>query len=175
MIHNDDTVCTLFMEDVMQVQQIINQMIALSAKKYEELLILKELSEKQAKAFAEKDLDIVDKLLNKKDEIIQYIRKLDDAFLRAYDTLKEDMGIKSLDIISDLKITGGKDLQDLIKKITEVVESIIKLEQGSYGDAAKLQSNISGKIKEINAGKKMTSAYSIKPLRTPSYFIDKKK
>lgn len=159
----------------MQVQLIMDQMIVLSAKKYEELLILKKLSEKQVKAFAEKDLDIVDGILNKKDEIIQYIRKLDDAFLRAYDTLKEELGIKSLDMISDLRIERGKELQDLIKKITTVVETVIKIEQGSISDASKLHNSLGGKIKEINAGKKMTSAYNVKPLRTPSYFIDKKK
>ncbi|NLY19121.1 MAG: flagellar biosynthesis protein FlgN, partial [Clostridiaceae bacterium] len=114
----------------MQVQQITGQMIVLSQKKYEELLILKELSEKQAKAFAEKNLDIIDDLLNKKDEIIKYIQKLDDAFLRAYNTLKEELGINSLDMISKLQIKKGKDLQDLIKKITTVVESIIEIEKG---------------------------------------------
>jgi len=159
----------------MQVQQITGQMIVLSQKKYEELLILKELSEKQAKAFAEKNLDIIDDLLNKKDEIIKYIQKLDDAFLRAYNTLKEELGINSLDMISKLQIKKGKDLQDLIKKITTVVESIIEIEKGSYDNASKLHNDLGGKIKEINAGRKITSAYSIKPLRTPSYFIDKKK
>ena len=35
-----------------------------------------------------------------KDMIAWYIQKLDDAFLRAYDTLKEELGIESLDMLS---------------------------------------------------------------------------
>lgn len=159
----------------MQVQQIVNQMIALSGKKYEELSALKELSEKQAKAFLDQDLDAVENVLNKKDEIIHYVRKLDDAFLRAYDTLKEELGIENLNMISDVQVEGGKELKDIIKKITGIVESIIQLEQDSYGNASKIKNKLGEKIKEINAGKKMTTAYNIKPIRTPSYFIDKKK
>jgi hypothetical protein len=159
----------------MQVQQIINQMIALSAKKYEELAVLKNLSEKQLASFGEQKLDAVEYLLNEKDKIIHYIRKLDDAFLRAYDTLKEELRIESLDMISDMQVEGVKELKDLIRKITEIIESVISLERNSYGNASKIKNTISEKIKEINAGKKMTNAYNVKPLRTPSYFIDKKK
>lgn len=158
----------------MQVQQIIDQMIALSKKKYEELIILKNLSLMQEKAFSEQQLDDVEKILNKKDMIIQYIQKLDDAFLRAYDTLKEELGIESLDMLSEIHFDGGKELKGIIGEITEIIESIIQLEKASIGSASKIQKSIGDKIKEINAGKRMTTAYNTKPVKAPSYFIDKK-
>ena len=159
----------------MQVQQILDKMIALSRRKFEELTALKNLSEKQIKAFHEQQLDNVEILLDKKDEIINYIRKLDDVFLRVYDTLKEKLGIDSVDMISGVYADKGKELKDLISKITEVVEHVIQLEQNNYGIAVNLQKHLGDKIKEINAGKKATTAYNIKPVNSPSYFIDKKK
>ena len=61
----------------MHRQDIINQMIALSKKKYDLLIKLKGLSEKQNEAFGEERLDSVEKILNEKDVIISNISSID--------------------------------------------------------------------------------------------------
>lgn len=159
----------------MQEQQIINQMIALSGKKRDMLIKLKELSEKQYSAFRDKTLDGMEKILNRKDEIIQYIRKLDDAFLMAYENLKEILGIQNLDGLAETTLNGRKELKDLIGEITALVESIIQLEKDGYENAVVLKKELGNKIKGVSAGKKMATAYTIKPTAAPSYFFDKKK
>jgi len=163
------------MEGKMHTQDLINQMIALSGKKLDMLKQLKELSERQNEAFRQQKLDEVEEILNKKDEIINYVRKLDDAFLKVSDALKRILGIDSLTQLQNVDINGSRELKELIDKITSLVEDIISIEKQGYDNAEKLQTEFTREIKNINAGKKITNAYSAKPLSNPSYFIDKKK
>ena len=159
----------------MQEQQLMNQMIALSQKKLELLKDLKRLSEKQNQAFKDKELDEIENLLNKKDEIIEYVQKLVDAFLNVSENLKQQLGIQDLEALSETTLDGKLALKELISEITGVVELIIQLEQDSYGKATDMKDELGDKIKGVNSGKKITSAYSIKPTSSPSYFFDKKK
>lgn len=159
----------------MQEQKIVNQMIALSDKKLDMLVQLKELSVKQKEAFRQNLLDNVEKILDKKDEVIKYIGKLDNAFIRTSDALKTLLGIDSLNELESTDIEGRKELKELIGKITILVEEIINIEKHGFDNALKLQQEFGKEIKNINAGKKLTNAYNTKPLNNPSYFFDKKK
>lgn len=159
----------------MQTQNILNQMISLAGKKLEMLRQLKKLSEKQGEAIKLHKLDDVEEILNKKDEIISYIGKLDDAFLKASDALKKLLGIDSLTQLENTRIEGCKELKELIDNITALVEDIINIEKLCYDNAQELQNEIGREIKNLNTGKKITNAYNTKPLNNPSYFFDKKK
>lgn len=159
----------------MQEQTILEQMIKLSSKKLDLLKELKELSDKQIKAFNEQRLDEIENILNKKDEIINWIKKLDDAFLKLSDSLKKLLGIESLTQLENTGIEGCRELKGLIGEITALVEGIIDAEKRGYEKAVTLQSEFGGRIKDISAGRKAAKAYYAKPLNMPSYFIDKKK
>ncbi len=159
----------------MQEQQILDQMVALSQKKLEMLIKLRTLSEQQKEAFQNKKLHIVEEVLEKKDEIIRYINQLDEAFLKASDTLKKRMGIESLDALSNSALEGRKELKSLIQDITDCVESIIEIEKDCHGHASGMKKEIGNSIKNVNAGKRITKAYNIKSTGAPSYFFDKKK
>ncbi len=159
----------------MQEQQLLNQMIALSQKKLELLRELKNLSEKQNKAFQDKALDDIEKILNRKDEIIEYVQKLDNAFLNVSESLKQQLRIDNLEALSGTKLDGRSQLKALIQEITDVVEAVIQLEQDSYSKAEDMKGELGDRIKGVNTGKKVTTAYTIKPTNAPSYFFDKKK
>jgi phosphate uptake regulator len=159
----------------MQEQQVLNQMVALSGKKLEMLTELKKLSEQQRQAFQDNNIAAVEPILNKKDEIIRYVRQLDDAFLKASGTLKEMLGIEKLDDLSKFELAGRNEIKRLIADITDTVESIIKIEQDSYKNVSEMKNEISNRIKSVNTGKKATKAYNIKPFENPSYFFDRKK
>lgn len=159
----------------MQEQQLLDQMIALSGKKLELLGDLKTLSEEQKKAFQEKDLDGIERILNRKDEIIEYVQKLDQAFLTTSENLKRQLGIESLEALSGTSLNGRHELKQLIEDITDIIEAVISFEKDSFNSASELKEELGGKIKGVNTGKKLTSAYSPKPTSTPSYFFDKKK
>jgi len=159
----------------MQEQQLLDQMIALSGKKLELLGNLKSLSEEQIKAFQDKDLDGIERILNRKDEIIEYVQKLDQAFLATSENLKRLLGIESLEALSGTSLNGRHELKKMIEEITGIIEAVISLEKDSISSASALKDELGGKIKDVNAGKKLTSAYSLKPTSSPSYFFDKKK
>lgn len=159
----------------MQEQQILIQMIALSRKKLEMLTDLKVLSDKQNKAFQDKAMDDIEKILNKKDESIAYIQKLDDAFLSASEAIKKQLGIENLSALEQTNLKGKKELKSLIEEINETVEAIIRLDQESYDSASMLKNQVGEKIKGVNAGKKVATAYTVKLSNSPSYFFDKKK
>jgi hypothetical protein len=159
----------------MQDQQILNQMIDLSQKKLEMLTELKQHSESQNEAIKQGDFDRIEKMLNKKEELIQSIQKLDSDFLLFSDNLKKLLGIKGLDELSSTTLEGRAQLKDHIEKITSVVESIIRIEQSGYENASAIRNELAERIKGVNAGRKMTSAYHAKPISNPSYFFDKKK
>jgi phosphate uptake regulator len=76
----------------MQEQQVLNQMVALSGKKLEMLTELKKLSEQQRQAFQDNNIAAVEPILNKKDEIIRYVRQLDDAFFKGFGYVKGNAG-----------------------------------------------------------------------------------
>lgn len=159
----------------MQEQQLLNQMIALSQKKLELLKELLIFSEKQCKAFQDKTLDDIEKILNRKDEIIEYIQKLDNAFLNVSENLKQQLSIQNLEALSETNLDGRLKLKELIQEITDVVGAVIQLEQDSYSKAAEMKDELGDKIKGVNSGKKITTAYTPKPTSSPSYFFDKKK
>ncbi len=159
----------------MQEQQLLNQMIALSQKKLELIEKLRTLSEKQNQAFHDKALDGIENILSQKDEVIGYIHKLDDAFLSVSENLKEMLGINSLEALSGTSLDGRQQLKEVINEITRVIETIISLEQHSYQNASEMKSELGDKIKGVNAGKKVATAYTVKPASSPSYFFDKKK
>ena len=100
----------------MQKQDLINRMIEPSEKQLNKLLELKKLSERLKEAFELQQLDEVEKILNKKDEIISSIGKLDDAFLTASDALKKILGINSLTQLDKTDIDGSGKLKDPTKK-----------------------------------------------------------
>jgi methyl-accepting chemotaxis protein len=150
-------------------------MIALSQKKLEMLIELKKYSENQYEAFKSGDLDSVENILNKKDELIQYIQKLDDAFLMSSDNLKKLLGITTLEELSKTSLSVRDQLKKQIESITEIVDSIITLEKSSYENASVIKNELKDRIKNVYTGKKMTSAYHTKPVSNPAYFFDKKK
>jgi len=159
----------------MREQLALDQMVALSKKKLEMLSELKKLSEKQRKAFQDNNISAVEPILNKKDKIISYIRQLDDAFLKASGEIKEILGIEKLDDLSKFELAGKDELKRLIADITEMIETIIEIEQDSHKQVSEIKDEISNRIKSVNTGKKAAIAYNIKPYESPSYFFDRKK
>ena len=159
----------------MREQLALDQMVALSGKKLEMLSELKKLSVKQRQAFEDNNISAVEPILNKKDEIISYIRRLDDAFLKASGEIKEILGIDKLDDLSNFELAGRDELKRLIADITEMIESIIEIERDSHKHISGIKDEISNRIKSVNAGKKAAIAYNIKPYESPSYFFDRKK
>jgi len=163
-------------EGEMQEQSVImEQMIKLSSEKLELLKQLKDLSEKQYDVLEQHRLDELEGILNRKDEIISIIKKLDDDFLKHSDTLKKLVGIESLTELEKTGIKGCRELKELIGKITSLVEDLIETEKRGYESAVMLQAEFKSEIKNINNARKVTKAYSLKPSSNPSYFIDKKK
>ncbi|HZK28037.1 MAG TPA: flagellar export chaperone FlgN [Thermoclostridium sp.] len=159
----------------MQKQAIINEMMALSNKKYNMLIKLKELSKKQNEAFGEERLDSVENILNDKDALISDISEIDEAFIGHSDSLKKLLGISSLTEIENTNVEGRRELKELIECITNTVEEIIEIEKQGQDIAFNMRNSFSKEIKTLNSGKKMTTAYNNKPLNNPSYFFDKKK
>jgi hypothetical protein len=159
----------------MHRQDIINQMIALSKKKYDLLIKLKGLSEKQNEAFGEERLDSVEKILNEKDVIISNISSIDEEFLKHSGMIKQLLGINSLTELENTNVEGRQELKALIEEISNLVEAIIDIEKQGQSLAVEMKKSFSKEIKTLNSGKKITSAYNNKPLNNPSYFFDKKK
>lgn len=159
----------------MQKQAIINEMMALSNKKYNMLIKLKELSKKQNEAFGEERLDSVENILNDKDALISDISEIDEAFIGHSDSLKKLLGISSLTELENTNVEGRRELKELIECITNTVEEIIEIEKQGQDIAFNMRNSFSKEIKTLNSGKKMTTAYNNKPLNNPSYFFDKKK
>jgi phosphate uptake regulator len=149
----------------MQEQQVLNQMVALSGKKLEMLTELKKLSEQQRQAFQDNNIAAVEPILNKKDEIIRYVRQLDDAFFKASGEIKEILGIEKLDDLSKFELAGRNELKRLIADITNVIESIIKIEQDSHKSASGIKNEISSRPcgKKAEAESTDTIPHSIKP------------
>jgi FlgN protein. len=137
---------------------------------------MKDLSEKQTDSISKEDVDKLAALIASKDGVIKRIMEVDDSFKSAYESLKTELGVESLDKTDKLPISLLAELKEQTKEVMDLIEDIIKADEENKKNAQILKDNIAKEIKKINNTKKATGAYFGKSaIFQNSYYIDSKK
>lgn len=144
-------------------------------KKHELMCELNRLTREQSLVITEEGLDELDKLIEKKQAVIDQMIALDEEFDVCFQNLKKELGVNSLDELKGFEIKGIRELQQTISKIMDIVKETIALEKENSAKAKKLLEAFGNEIKKLNQGKRASSAYNPPPIQFPSYFIDRKK
>lgn len=157
------------------MEEIVSYLIRLSDGKLQLLNSMYELTLDQEKALKDNNIDMLDKVIVEKQELIRRIDVLDKEFLEKYETVKRGIGFDKLEEITEEPVIGFKSLQLKIKQILDVLEKIRVVDESNI-KRVKLNVEESKKqLKSVRVGKKAYSQYNKKPMEGASIFIDNKK
>lgn len=150
-------------------------MIELLDKKYQLLMEMLLLTEAQTSAINLPSLDILQKLVEEKQQKIDAIDKLDEEFRVYFERLKMTTKVKKLENMDTSAFPGAKQLKDKTGEILALVSRISEVEKQNSAKSNELLTQLGSQIKKINQGKKINNAYNPAPTNTASFFLDKKK
>lgn len=163
--------------------ECVHKLVEVSGRKYSLLTDMLDLTKRQTASINEDDLDVLQKIIDDKQAIINSIDKLDDEFEACFKKLKSELKIDRLDELKDrlgdLKnfsaIERLGELQEIIAKIMHLTREISEIEKINGEKAKDLFEKLGSEIEKINQARMLKSAYSPQMPKPPSFFIDKKR
>ncbi|TYQ16856.1 UNVERIFIED_CONTAM: FlgN protein [Acetivibrio alkalicellulosi] len=157
-------------------QQYIKRMIEVSKKKQIVLQDILLLTMAQTEAIETDGMEGLERLLENKQKKIEVIDRLDLDFSTCFTKIKDIFNVESLEDAKMASIEGVNELKRSIEKILEILKEISGVEKQNSDKVKNIMTDLSGRIKRINQGKKVNSLYNgYDDESSSSYFIDKKK
>lgn len=133
------------------------------------------LTEAQTPAIASESLNTLQELIEKKQQKIDAIDKLDEEFKVYFERLKTTLSVRKLEDIDASAFPAAGTLKGNTAGILELVGRINSIEKMNSEKSKKLLDTIGSKIKQLNQGRKINTAYNSAPQGMSSFFLDKKK
>jgi hypothetical protein len=133
------------------------------------------LTESQTSAIQSEDLDLLRKLVDKKQQKIEDINKLDNEFEIYFERLKAVSNVAKLEDMNISEFPGAKGLKEATARILAAAGRISETEKLNNQKSAELKKKLGEQISRIKQSKKVNNAYNPVSHNTPSYFLDKKK
>lgn len=153
----------------------IDRLVEILQKKQTLLQDLLALTEKQADSIHEEGIENLEGIIDRKQERIDAINKLDEEFHVYFQRMKSTLGIRSLEELDASRVPGARQLKVITEQIMALITRIGALEKQNSARAKELLDQLGGEIKKLNQGKRVNNVYTPGPMANPSYFIDKKK
>lgn len=158
--------------------QHVDKMYQSCVEKCKLLEQMLKLTKKQTEIIDQQEFEELMKVIEEKQKKINEINVLDEAFNNELQQLKDILKVKSLDEVErDKKIVDSiflGRLKDVINDIVELTKQIADVEKANSESAGEVYKQLSEKLKDINKGKKLKTAYSNKN-DAPSVYFDEKK
>jgi len=156
------------------IKQVTN-LITLLDEKMKLLERMLKYTLEQSQAITEDDIDKLNNIVDKKASLINKINEIDRNFEQEFTRLKRELGVESLNELNASEINGAEELVSSTRKVVAIIERIRITEEENRNKARRLLNVLGERIKKINQGKKITSAYGNASSEVPPYFMDKKK
>lgn len=141
-------------------------------------LLLKDmlyLTESQTNAIQSEDLDLLKKYIDKKQQKIDAINKLDNEFEIYFERLKAASSVKKLEDLDVSEFPGAKGLKEATAGILAMAGRISETEKINSQKSTELKKKLGEQISKVKQTKKINNAYNPVSPTVPSYYIDKKK
>lgn len=156
-------------------ERFVERLLQISNEKYGVVKDIHLITCKQTGTIIEDGVESLQQLIMLKQEKLDKINLLDEEFNVCFQRLKQELKVNNLNELKDANIAGIKDLKNIIAKIMESIKEISSIEKQNNIKAKNLLNEIGNEIRKISDGKKFNAAYNPTPIRTRSFFIDKKK
>lgn len=157
------------------LEKYIGRLAGILQKKKALLQDILKLTEAQTDVINEEGIHELQKLIDQKQLKIDDIGKLDEEFEVYFSRLKTSHKVDSLDELDMSGISGAKELKALTSEVLHIITCISGIEKQNSDKSNALLGFLGGELKKINQSKKVNKAYTPVQIKTPSYFIDKKK
>lgn len=154
----------------------LGDLVSMLKEKKALLSEINSLTALQKDSINEEDVDKLTLLISEKDVLIKRIVKIDDEFKVAYDGLKAELGVDSLEKSDILPRTLLIELKESTGDILNTIEHINEIDTENRKNAQVLKDKFATEIRRVNSSKQATGAYFNKSSGFQnSYFIDSKK
>lgn len=160
----------------MDADQYTQKLLDLSMEKLDRLRKILQLTEEQSIVITEDKADDLHKIINLKQQHMDAIDELDQAFEVYYSRLKSLLRVHSIEEIRMTDLTSADELKQIIASIYEITKKIQNLENSNNNKIREVLNKISTEIRYIKQGKMVNNGYNIGgKLPQQSYYFDKKK
>lgn len=160
----------------MNADQYIQKLLELSEKKLDGLRMILKLTEEQSNIITEENTEELQRIIDLKQQQMDTIDELDQAFEVYYSRLKSLLGIQSLEEIRMSELTGAAELKQIITTIYDITRQIQNLESLNNKRVRGILNRLSGEIRQVKQNQMVNNGYNIgAKLPQQSYYFDKKK
>ena len=159
----------------MTPETYIQRLLEVTEKKDGLLSKMLALTNDQTKTLTDEGIDDLQKLVDRKQTVIEAINKLDEDFDVYFQRFKSVMKINNLGELKNCDINGAAKLREAVAKTIDIIHKISEIENQNNEKAQALLGSLGGEIKKINQGKMVKTTYMPGPIKPPSYYFDKKK
>lgn len=166
----------------MSVNELINILIQTSEIKYHIMSEIYEITKIQGINIENANTDSLLENIEKKQQKIDEINKLDQKFYSGYINIKEHLKITSLENIDTQKYPNIKDLKQNISNILNLTKDIDALDKGNNQNVKKEfdkvkeeLNNVKKDMKSLSNNMKAHKGYNTKYNHAQGVFIDNKK
>ncbi|MGB7605779.1 MAG: flagellar export chaperone FlgN [Lutisporaceae bacterium] len=156
----------------MQLIKELNNITEQKLKFFREILDITVLQKEDIK---NNKAENIETLVQKKQQVIDTIDKLDKSFLTGYRQLKDELKIGKPDKIDTDKYPELKTLKHCVEEIIDLAGAIMELENSNREKLNKIFDEVKNELKQINTGKRSLKAYEIPFTQKDGIYIDKKK
>ncbi len=136
---------------------------------------MQKYTSEQTQAITENDIKKLENLTAKKQKLIDRINSLDDEFGKAFDEFKKQHGVETVGDALKSDADNVSRLKECVEMTVSAIKRIKLMEEENRSKAKRLLNALGEKMKKINQGKKLNTAYRAPSDGTPSFFLDKKK
>lgn len=154
--------------------ELIEYLLRLSDGKLFLVKQLLTLTEQQSEGLESNEIDILNQIVEQKQNVMGRIDVLDKEFLGKYDLLKGEYLIDHIENMHFDDKGNMRLLQDKIREIQTLTEKIKKIDDANIERLKKNMEVVKSEIKKVKFGKKISQGYNNKGTDGISIFIDKK-
>lgn len=153
---------------------IMNLIKLLDTKKvfFEQIL---DITNRQKIDIESNEAENLPELVDEKQQVIDKIDQIDNAFSVQLDLLKKTLNVDSLEKIDTVKYPELKTLKQKVEAIMEMARNVMTLEKENSIKAEEIFEKIKGELKNLKRGKVSLHAYDKPNVYTDGIYLDRKK
>lgn len=166
----------------MNIKDLINILAQISKTKYNLMKEIHEITKMQKIDIENNNSELLNNYIEKKQEKIDEINKLDKQFYSLYIKLKEDLNIDSIEHIDTKKYPDIKELKSRIENILKLTKEIDEIDRMNTKKVKEELDKVKENLKNIKNDKKSLKnnaraykGYNTKYNHAQGVFIDNKK
>lgn len=156
-------------------EELIEYLLKLSEGKLFLINQLLTLTQQQSEGLESEEMDILNEIIEQKQNIMGRIDVLDKEFVSKYDLLKGEFLINNVESMQTDDKNSMRLLQDKIREIQVLTEKIQQIDNANIERLKKNMELVKSELKKVKFGKKIAQGYSNNKVTDGiSIFVDKK-